>query len=995
MILQTAKDYLATATHVKIAHLVAIELPGTDSTYAYLTDYLSSIQYLGNTYQSGRVTGVSTLRMAQGVQNYTLQVSIAGEFSTELDRAISDLSYEGREITVYKAYLDNTGAIIPFDVLTNGPELLFSGKITSINVAEDYSKGSSTITWECAGLLHDFEKVNGRITDDAAHRGLASDGVSSVPLPTNGAKKQAYKTDTGFQHANQTISANISYLGKEKQYYLKKSWGGLKTKLREKEVVVQRDLDLKTSLEARYLPVVYGVRRIPGIPVFLDALASDPSTMYCVYAFCEGEIESFLNLYIDGVPAVCTNEDSAATTGVCMGNAQNGDTLSVYLDSARKAERDDNWERFPYDTDNANIDSNSHLTTPAASTTGTVHGCSINILAEKGAISCQFYHGKSNQTPCQELTTLAATNGFLLQNQLKKVDGTSWGADYWIASSAGVSGAALLDTAYVVARFKISEDRTEIPNLEAVVSGKLPPVRSAPNTVSYQYTLNPVWHLLDYLSNSEYGGGVDIDTSIDLESFYNVATQLNADDTSYSTSFIKWWRYVGWKPGQYSRALMQCNSLVQTENAVTKNVEELSGQFNGTLNVINGRYTLSMENNATSLVDISMGDVVGRVTVQNIANKDKWNSIQASIIDPAMDWSTNQITFFNSTFLTEDNGIRKKGQAVFSQITNYYTARAWAERTLNQSRSGRILKMTVHYKYQYLTPNNIVTFTYPRFGYNLTKFRVKEVEVQSNGLVNLTLEKFNPNGYTNTAQPEITNPIGSGGIESPEQLAFNMLPNSDFHITLTDPDVYGILHWEKSVVKNIMYYSGYYYVGNNTSDRVYFQVEPGVEVGIGAVTPTVFKPYVLIENMAPNTEYTFKVQVVTASGQKSPYSVYVYNSPAVVEPALIPEVKGFKVTNVAPDLTFIGPNINLSWEPLVTQPFVAGYEVMFKDLVTNALVYRAVAISRPTSSYVFTLANNMAGYAALNSGAVGAYRQFTITIVTRTINGRLSEGVTI
>lgn len=994
MILQSAKDYLATATHVKIAHLVAIELPGTDNTYAYLTDYQSSITYAGNTYQSGRVTGVSTLRMAQGVQNYTLQVSIAGEFSTELDRAISEYSYEGRDIIVYKAYLDTGGAIIPFDPLTNGPELLFTGKITSINVSEDYSKGFSTITWECAGLLHDFEKINGRITDDAAHRGLAADGLNQLPIPTNGAKREEYKTDTGFQHANQTISANIAYLGKEKQYYLKKSWGGLKNKLREREVIVQRELDLKTSLEAKYLPVVYGVRRIPGIPVFLDALASDPSTMYCVYAFCEGEIEAFLNLYIDGVPAVCTNADAAATTGVCMGNAQNGDTLSVYLDSNRKTERYENWERYPYDRDGGGYDSNAHNSNPAASTTGTVHGCTINILAEKGAIQCRFFHGKPNQTPCTEMTNIASTNGFLLQNQLRKPDGNVWGADYWPAASAGVSGAALLDTAYVVARFKISEDRTEIPNLEAVVSGKIPPVRTAPGTVSYQYTLNPVWHLLDYLTNREYGGGLEIDSQIDLESFHRVATELNNTDYSYQTNYIKWWRYIGWKPGQHSRAIMQCNSLIQTENAVTKNVEELLGQFNGTLNVVGGRYTLSLENNADPVANIDMAEVVGRVTVQNIANKDKWNSIQASIIDPAMDWSTNQITFFNSVFLTEDNGIRKKGQAVFSQITNYYTARALAERTLNQSRAGRILKMNLHYKYQYLRPNDVVTFTYPRFGYDLTKFRVKEIEVQPNGLVGVTLEKFNPNGYTNSPQPEISTPIGGGGIEGPTNVIFQTLPDSDIHIEIKDPEVYGILYWDVSPVKNIMYYSGYYYTDGDVNNRIYFQVEPGIEVGIGQGMPSSYKPYLLIKNMKPSKAYTFKVQVVTASGQKSPYTVYRYNSPAVVEPAYIPDVKDFRVVNLALDGTFIGPTIQLSWEPL-TYFFIAGYDIEFKDPSTSALIHRTVGIPVSSSSYTFTLAENMAAYANLNSGAVGAYRELKITIVSRTLNYRFSEGVTI
>ena len=196
-----------------------------------------------------------------------------------------------------------------------------------------------------------------------------------------------------------------------------------------------------------------------------------------------------------------------------------------------------------------------------------------------------------------------------------------------------------------------------------------------------------------------------------------------------------------------------------------------------------------------------------------------------------------------------DSGIRKKGQAVFSQITNYYTARAWAERTLNQSRAGRVLKMTVHYKYLYLVPNDIITFSYPRFGYSNTKFRVIEVEQAPTGLVNLSIEKFDPNGYTTSPQPEITNPSGSGGIKSPANLEFNLLPDPTIFIENKDPEVYGILHWDKSELTNVMTYSGHYYSGNDTSDRTYFEVAPGLEVGIGTGTPSEFKPYALIKNM--------------------------------------------------------------------------------------------------------------------------------------------------
>ena len=145
--------------------------------------------------------------------------------------------------------------------------------------------------------------------------------------------------------------------------------------------------------------------------------------------------------------------------------------------------------------------------------------------------------------------------------------------------------------------------------------------------------------------------------------------------------------------------------------------------------------------------------------------------------------------------------------------------------------------------------------------------------------------------------------------------------------------------------------------------------------------------------MSSLKKYTFKVQVVTASGQKSPYTVLVYNSPANMEPALIPTVKNFRVSNVAPDGTFIGPNVDLVWEPVIS-PFVSSYQITFRN-PANTQFFFVEGIPANSSSFVFSLSENMSGYASINGGAVGAYRQLTATIVTRTASGRLSEGVMI
>lgn len=990
-ILSSAKTFLASNASVRVANLVRIELATPTPTYAYLTDYLADVTYNGNIYQAGRIKSVGSVRLTQGVQNYTMQVSIAGEILEELQRGLSSYSYEGRQIQVLKAYLSETGSIVAFDPEDNGPFKLFSGSITAITINEDITKGSSVITWECAGLLQDFEKINGRITDDAAHRGLVSPGGALDPVPSSGAKKESHKTDTGFLHANQTITLGLSYVGKETEYYLKKKWHGLGSgSLRTREVDVTKKVEFNTSLEAKYLPVIYGVRRVPGIPVFIDSLQSNPSTVYVVYAFCEGEIQSFLDLYIDGIPVICSGATEEATSGVCYGNKQNGDTLAVYLQDAQKTNLTDKWQGYKFYM-SSTIKSDSYITVAGIQNTeGTRHEQAFNIIAEKGAIWAKFYHGKADQTPCPELTALATTNSFFLQNRLKKRNGSSWGAEYWAASGPGVSGAALLDTAYVVIKFNLSDDRTSLPNLEAIISGKLPKVVTSPTSYVTQYSLNPVDHLFDYLTNSLAGAGLDPDIHINKASFKAVADLLNTQDTSYATTYLKYWRYLGWPTSDYAlaRSRIQCNTLLATEDPVTKNVEEILKQFNGTLNVIGGKYYLSIEKDDVAVADITMSEVIGRVSIKDTPNKDKWNSVQASIIDPGMDWASTQISFFNSNFLTEDKGIQKKGNVSFSHITNYYTARAKAEKALKDSRFNRTLTFTTYYKYCFLKPNDIVTFTYTRFGYNLAKFRVISVEIMETGLVNLTIGQYDPTTDQTSTQPPVATPTDSAATSlAPTNLVFSALPNVNILISDVPSDTYGILYWDAPTTGSaIMRYDVAVYPQSNPADIQVIQSLQANTVSVNGV----FKNYALIPIISTSTAYVLKVQAILTSGEKSPFAVLVHNTPTYVEPAIIPPVQDFRVTNLALDGSFTGPNTSFAWTPSDTYG-VIGYQLEVKDSVSGLLVLSASGISVGTSSYTMTLAQNKAGYATNNAGAVGAYRSLTARIRAVTNGGKLSD----
>ena len=485
-------------------------------------DYQSDVLLEGNTYAAGKVLKVGEIRQTQGITNYKLSIDIAGEFEVELNRGLvenTNTSYIGKSIQVLRAYLDSAGNIIPFDLDTEGPMEYFTGDVSDINISESVTKGSSTVTWQCAGKFQDFELVNGRVTDDASHRGLAVNADGNL-APSDAAKKESHKTDKGFQHANQTINVVTNYTSSETRYKVKSSWLGFRTKTVKYEVQVENSLELGLDLSAKFLPKLYGVRKTSGIPVFLDTLVSDPRRLYVVYAFSEGEIESFLNFYINNSPIICSSE-SDQNNSVCLGNQANGDTLSAFsaLESSSAYENliENTFNTGKFGDRSAEYEPIILQIPPVeagrSSTEGTRDREEFNIInQEQGVAWVQVFHGKTDQAACETLKNIAGAGNFRLQQAWltekygTRTKTTAEKQEYWDQHCK------LLDTSYIVMEIAITEDNSEIPEIEAVISGTLvdtysntdngttpvpgttpPAYKSLTKTVS----LNPAWQVLD------------------------------------------------------------------------------------------------------------------------------------------------------------------------------------------------------------------------------------------------------------------------------------------------------------------------------------------------------------------------------------------------------------------------------------------------------------------------------------------------------------------
>ena len=423
-------------------------------------------------------TGVST--------NVTLALSSEEVISILLNKNDPNYaSFINREVYIYRAYFDaeNHGVI-------GTPINLFKGIIQ--NVTFEDNEDAIRVTWGLTSHWGDFAQVKGRVTSDEFHRALDENGT---PRPASTAKP-IYAYDKGFMHSETSINILAKYfslveetvIGKAKKGFL---GIGMKAGISKRNVTKENFTELDFQLSAKSIPVIYGVRVTEGIGIFADTLNTDSSTVFAVTALCEGEIGGIYDILVEGQSLICNDkadfdarsdefqrfqEDIDAIEVFCRGRADRGDVLggnlSVNLSQILAAYQEDLNLNFG-DADSLRMATNPvvqfNYPAPVAGSALTPTGAgllheqnfSLNSPINSDLI---FFSGKSGQRAASMLVDIARTKGFKIQNDYWTGPDT---VEYWGPNHR------LVDTAYMVGRFKIAEGDTSIPEFKIIVRGKL------------------------------------------------------------------------------------------------------------------------------------------------------------------------------------------------------------------------------------------------------------------------------------------------------------------------------------------------------------------------------------------------------------------------------------------------------------------------------------------------------------------------------------------
>ena len=416
----------------------------------------------------------------------TITAALASEeiLSVLVNKNATDYaSFINREVYIYRAYFQN-GALVgatPDVNGTVGPVLLFRGIITNVTFEDD--DNGIRVQWGLTSHWGDFAQVRGRITSDEFHRALDQNGN---PQPDS-AIKQIYAYDKGFIHSETSLNLLASYTVLVDKITVKTKRGflgfGSKVKIKTTTVPEERNTALDFQLQAKSIPIIYGVRNLVGSPIFADTLKTNSSTVYMVYALAEGEIGGLYDVLIEGKSLICNNkEDFDArsvqnTEGtvdlVCRGRADRGDVLGGTSNRGSTSynyyDTPDLRDVFNHDFNRNSIVDYLNYVPPSASQAvdgtgkGVIGGESIRLTAPQ-EITIDFFSGTEDQLAASNLVELAKDGSFKVQN------------DYWTGSDTSEywgPNHRLLDTAYVVVKVVIKEGETTVPDLEFVTRGRV------------------------------------------------------------------------------------------------------------------------------------------------------------------------------------------------------------------------------------------------------------------------------------------------------------------------------------------------------------------------------------------------------------------------------------------------------------------------------------------------------------------------------------------
>ncbi len=325
-----------------------------------------------------------------------------------------------------------------------------------------------------------------------------------------------------------------------------------------------------------------------------------------------------------------------------------------------------------------------------------------------------------------------------------------FGADDQVASSllttlsSWTSNHKLSGLCYIAFRITWDNDKyTGIPSIQAIVQGrKISTFDASSNETTGQFSSNPAFCLLDYLTNTRFGKGIPIG-DIDIPTFYSASQVAVTQVTPFS--------------GGSQINLFDCNAVLDTGQKLIDNTRTLLKGMRGFLPYTQGKYKLIIETTGSSVLTLNEDNIIGGIRVSSARKNEKFNRVQVNFVNPDKNFQSDTIIYDtdHSTLKTADGGFLQEGVVDLPTITSPYQALEFGEIVLKRSRDNLGLELTANYQAMNLAIGDLVSVTHSITGFSSKVFRVMGMAINPSFEVSLSLIEHDDDWYTFSSKTEV------------------------------------------------------------------------------------------------------------------------------------------------------------------------------------------------------------------------------------------------
>lgn len=241
-----------------------------------------------------------------------------------------------------------------------------------------------------------------------------------------------------------------------------------------------------------------------------------------------------------------------------------------------------------------------------------------------------------------------------------------------------------------------------IPNISAVVKGRLV---FDPRSGLTEWSANVALCVLDYLTNADFGLGVDYATEIDEPSFIAAANVCDEDVALAAGGTEK--RYT-------------CNGSFELSAEPATVLEKLCAAMAGVVIYIGGKWICQAGAHQTpSATALTEDDLRGPITVQTkLSLRDTCNRVKGTFVSPDEKWQPADITpITNATYLSEDGGVEIWRDLQLDFVTSHAQGQRLLKIELEQTRQDITVRAPCKLTALRYRAGSVVPVTNARFGW--------------------------------------------------------------------------------------------------------------------------------------------------------------------------------------------------------------------------------------------------------------------------------------